>query len=194
MVTLSQAKKLIKLARDSIGSYFTGKDLEVAMELQKEFSNKQGAFVTIYIEDELAGCIGYSEPVLPLWQAVALAAKSAAFEDSRFPPITHEKLKKATIELSILTVPQKIEGKPETYASKIRVGKDGLIVKDKFFGAGLLLPQVATEWNWDSKRFLAETCRKAGLDLDCWKNRSVFKFQAQIFTEEKGQVIEKKIA
>jgi uncharacterized protein len=51
---------------------------------------------------------------------------------------------------------------------------------------GLLLPQVATEWNWDAETFLAETCAKAGLTSDCWldKRSKVFKFQAEIFTEK----------
>ena len=73
-------------------------------------------------------------------------------------------------------------------------GEDGLIIKDEF-GAGLLLPQVAIEWGWDAKEFLDNTCRKAGLDVDCWNNmrRNVYKFQAQIFSEEKGKVIEKKL-
>jgi hypothetical protein len=74
------------------------------------------------------------------------------------------------------------------------VGRDGLIVGKKFH-RGLLLPQVATEYGWDPKEFLAETCMKAGLMPDAWLDRDaeVWRFSAEIFceTEPRGQVVRK---
>lgn len=195
MITLSQAKKLIKLARDSISTFFEGKEIKIPDAVKSEFKEDKGVFVSLYVNDELIGCIGFPEPVLPLYEAVIRAARSAAFEDPRFPPLRKEQMKDLRIEISVLTKPEEVVVKePSEYPKKVKIGVDGLMIKDEF-GSGLLLPQVATEWGWDSERFLCETCRKAGLEPDCWNNmkRNVFKFQAQVFTEEKGKVVEKKL-
>lgn len=192
-ISLTQAKKLIKLAKDSILSYLENKEIKVCEDIKKEFKDKRGVFVSIYVQDELNGCIGYPEPVLSLYDAVIKASKGAAFEDSRFLPLTKEQFKKMRIELSVLTKPKEIEVKKYTeYPSKVKIGKDGLMIRDKF-GSGLLLPQVAVEFGWNSEEFLNNTCIKAGLEPDCWKNlkRNVFKFSAQVFSEENGKLVEK---
>ena len=192
-VSLEQAGKLIKLARESISTFFKNKKIEVSEDLCKEFSDKRGCFVSIYVNDTLNGCIGYPEPMEELWRAVAESARNAAFEDPRFHPLAESQMKDMRIELSVLTKPSEIEvSKWEDYPSKIKIGKDGLIIRDEF-GSGLLLPQVAVEWGWRAADFLDNTCKKAGLEPDCWKNMkiNVFKFQAQVFTEEKGKIIEK---
>lgn len=194
-VTLAQAKKLIKLARGAISAFFEDKEMEVSDELKMEFKADTGVFISLYVNEQLIGCIGFPEPVMPLWKAVIEAARGAAFEDPRFPPLHKEQMKDLRIELSVLTKPQEIEvEKPSEYPSKVEIGVDGLVIRDEF-GAGLLLPQVAVEWGWDSEQFLCETCRKAGLEPDCWNNmkRNVYKFQAHVFTEEKGKIVEKKL-
>ena len=194
MLTINQAKKLIKLARDSISSYFKQKALKIPESIKKTFGKKQGVFVSLYIKEELMGCIGFPEPTLPLYQAVIRGALGAAFEDPRFPPLKQEQLKNTRIELSVLTIPKEIEVKePEEYLKEITIGKDGLLIQDEF-GSGLLLPQVPIEWKWNAKQFLDHACMKAGLSPDCWNNlkRNVYKFQAQIFTEKDKEIIEKK--
>jgi uncharacterized protein (TIGR00296 family) len=63
------------------------------------------------------------------------------------------------------------------------IGRHGLIVE---FGRrrGLLLPQVAIEWNWNAVQFAAQTCTKAGLPTDAWqKGAKLFKFEAEVFGE-----------
>jgi hypothetical protein len=195
MLTVKQAEKLFKVARDSISDYFEGKEYEVPAEIKKEFNEERGVFVSLYVGEDLNGCIGFPEPIMPLAESITSAARGAAFEDPRFPPLKKEQMKELRIEISILTKPEVIEvKKPSEYPSKVRVGRDGLMVKDEF-GAGLLLPQVAVEWGWDSKEFLDNTCRKAGLEPNCWNNmkKNVYKFQAQIFTEENSKIIEKKL-
>jgi len=195
-ITLAQAKKLITLARDAISAYFKGKEPVITDSLKKEFKEKQGAFVSLYLKDELNGCIGITGPDLPLYKTIIHCAKAAAFEDPRFPPLKKTQLRDTKIEISILTVPEPIELKkdPSEYLKAIKIGRDGLLVKDEF-GQGLLLPQVAVEWKWDVKEFLNQTCAKAGLDFDCWNNmrRNVYKFQAQVFAEKGNSVIEKKL-
>ncbi len=184
MLTEQQGKKLIVLARKAIESVFTGKKMDLN-EYKKEFPDKQGVFVTLKLNNELKGCIGFAEPTMPLYEAVVESAKAAAFEDPRFMPLEENELNNVKIEISVLTKPELIKVKtPEDYVKQIKVGKDGLIVKYGPF-SGLLLPQVAIEYDWDAEEFLNRTCEKAGLSSDTWKNKkcNIYKFQAQIFKE-----------
>jgi len=195
MIKLEQAKKLIMLARNAISAYFKGKDFQVDDETKHEFGEDCGVFVSLYIRDDLIGCIGIPQPTMALYKAVIQAAKGAAFEDPRFPPLRKDQFDKIRIEISVLTEPEVIDvEKPEDYLTQIEIGKDGLMIKDEF-GSGLLLPQVAIEWKWNAKEFLNQTCRKAGLEPDCWCNtkRNVYKFQAQVFAEENSKIVEKKL-
>jgi len=67
---------------------------------------------------------------------------------------------------------------------EIIVGKHGLYIK-KRFSSGLLLPQVATEYGWDRKTFLQQTCWKAGLPEDAWeKDAEIYIFGAEVFGEK----------
>ncbi|MFC1697333.1 AmmeMemoRadiSam system protein A [Nanoarchaeota archaeon] len=181
----SDKKALLILARDSISIFFIDKELEVSDEIKEKFSDKQGVFVTLNKNNELRGCIGFPEPVEKLYKAIIEAARSAAFHDPRFPAVVEDELKEIKIEMSVLTKPEMIEvEKPEEYLDKIKIGKDGLIIRSDY-GSGLLLPQVFTEYNCDVEKALEMTCQKAGLDVDEWKNIDVkiYKFQADIFSE-----------
>jgi len=184
-LTKEDGQELIKLAKQSINSYFSDSELEVKDEIKKKYSLKQGVFVTLNLDGELRGCIGYAEPVLPLYDAVISAAKSAGFSDPRFDPLSKEEFSKVKIELSVLSVPELIKvDKAEDYVKKIKIGKDGLIIKGGF-GSGLLLPQVFIEYKCDVIKALEMTCQKAGLDKNAWQelNNKVYKFQANIFKE-----------
>lgn len=194
MFNLMQGKKLIKLARDSISSNFKGDGVSVDDDIKKEFNEKQGVFVTLTKEGELRGCIGFAEPVMELWKGVVEAAKAAAFEDPRFSPLEKRELKDIAVEVSVLSKPKLIEvSNHEEYLNKIKIGRDGLVIRGDY-GSGLLLPQVAPEWGWDVKEFLENTCRKAGMDGGCWKDldNKLYSFRAQIFSGEKGKIVEKK--
>ncbi len=190
MIQLKDAELLIKLARDSIFSNFSG--IPVDFSDVEEFSDKQGVFVTLHKYGELRGCIGFPYPTYPLFEAISKAAKSAAFSDPRFPPLVEEELGEIEIEISVLTVPEKIDVKnADEYMDKIEIGKDGLIVKSGMY-SGLLLPQVFVEYKSSVEEALRMTCQKAGMPEDSWKNSDVefFKFQAQIFSEKDGKVVE----
>lgn len=194
MIKLEQAGKLINLARRAISAYFKGREIDVEDEVKKEFGEDSGVFVSLYLGEDLIGCIGIPRPTTPLYKAVIQGAKGAAFEDPRFPPLRKDQFDRLRIEISVLTEPEVIEVKdPKEYPDKVEIGKDGLMIKDEF-GSGLLLPQVAVEWKWKPKEFLEQTCMKAGLEPNCWCNtkRNVYKFQAQVFAEENGRIVEKK--
>jgi len=185
MISLAQGKKLINLAREAISCYFSSKDVDVK-DFISEFSDILGVFVTLNKEGKLRGCIGFPEAVYPLYEGVIKAAQSAAFSDPRFSAVIEEELPAINIEVSVLTKPALIKVKKASdYVDEIKVGRDGLIIRSSY-GSGLLLPQVATEYKWDSKKFLEQTCVKAGLSPDSWqdiKDISVYRFQSQVFSE-----------
>jgi len=134
----------------------------------------------------LRGCIGYPLPDKSLFSALEDAAISAATKDTRFSPVNYKELDSITFEVTVLTPPKKIvASKPEEYLSKIKVGRDGLIVKHGFY-SGLLLPQVPIEYGWNEKEFLEYTCEKAGLPKNYWKNSEteIQKFEGIVFKEE----------
>lgn len=194
MIGLKDGEKLVMLARKSIRSHFYNEEVKISDDIKKKFSEKQGAFVTLNMHGELRGCIGYPEPVLPLYEAIIEAAKSAAFHDPRFAPLTKNEFEEITIEISVLTKPEQIKVlKSDDYLKCIKIGEDGLIAEGGFHNRGLLLPQVFTEYDADPEMALSMTCQKAGLSSDAWHNLDVkvFKFQAQIFSEEDGKVVEK---
>jgi len=183
---LVDGKELIGLARKSL-NYFFASNAVMKDVAPKKFSEKQGVFVTLneFPSKELRGCIGFPNPIMPLWNAVIEASVSAGFNDPRFNALKLEELEKITLEISVLSVPKEIEGDKELIPEKIEITKDGLIIKMRE-RTGLLLPQVAMEWEWDSKEFLEQTCVKAGLQKDAWKEKEckILKFQAQIFSEK----------
>jgi AmmeMemoRadiSam system protein A len=126
---------------------------------------------------ELRGCVGYAVPIAPLYRAVAETARAAAFDDSRFLPVTREEALKLEVSLSVLSLLFPID--PEA----VEVGRHGLIVSQ---GArrGLLLPQVSLEHGWDRETFLEQTCRKAGLPLDAWRKDAIIEaFTAEVFSD-----------
>lgn len=181
-----EGRILVKIARMAIEEHLRGSEtLRIPDDLPDVLREKRGVFVTLEKNGNLRGCIGYPEPVKPLIDALVEAAISAATGDPRFPPVKPEELDDIEIEVSVLTPPEPIEVEnPAEYPRLIRVGVDGLIV-ERGWARGLLLPQVATEWGWDSEEFLCNTCMKAGLPPDCFYDPEtrVYRFQAQIFHE-----------
>ena len=142
-----------------------------------------GAFVTLYKRSELRGCIGHIEPVEALGRVVARCAVAAATADPRFPAVQASELPFLHIELSVLGALEPIAG-----FDGIEIGRHGLVVESGWH-RGLLLPQVATEWKWDARTFLEQTCRKAGLLRDAWtRGAAMWRFEAEVFGES-GEVV-----
>ncbi|MEZ7890318.1 MAG: AmmeMemoRadiSam system protein A [Candidatus Wallbacteria bacterium] len=175
-----EKKEMLKLARMTVESYVTERKIPQYQTQNKKLLTECGAFVTLHKHGELRGCIGYVEAYKPLCQTIIDMAVAASTKDPRFEPVTSNELKELHIEISVLSPLEKIDD-----FSKIIIGVHGLVIK-KGFRSGLLLPQVATEWNMDVTTFLEETCRKAGLPRDSYKEGAdVYYFSAQVFSEEK---------
>jgi uncharacterized protein len=177
-------KSLLELARESIYSVLDKE--EPYLEPYEKYKEGQGCFVTLHKGKKLRGCIGYTEPIYPMYKLISEAAKAAAFSDPRFHPVRKEELPNISIEISLLTKPKLVVvASPEDYLKNIVIGRDGVILKGKY-GSGLLLPQVAIEHEMTVDQFLNAVAQKAGLSFSAWKdlNNQVFTFQAEIFKEK----------
>lgn len=175
---------MVKLARKVIINNF--EPTEYNLSDDPVLHEKCGVFVTLTIGDRLRGCIGLPYPTSPLIDAVIQAAKSAAFEDPRFPSVQKKEMDSIVIEVSVLTPPEKlVVPNPVNLPNHVKVGRDGLII-GRGWQKGLLLPQVPVEWDWDSIEFLGQCCIKAGLPKNSWlkKGVDIHIFQAILFKED----------
>src|SRR4051812_414428 len=177
MFTEHQQRALIEIARHAVRSSVAGGQ---ALEppVVADLPEATGAFVTLKKHGELRGCIGTLECRRSLSEEVARVAVSAAREDPRFEPLRASELDDLDVEVSVLGPLEPID--PFDPAA-IDIGRHGLVV-EQGHRRGLLLPQVATEWNWGREEFLAQTCVKAGLSPDAWRHGAkTYRFAADVF-------------
>jgi len=178
---------LVKTARKAVTEFLSnGNRMKLESDLEEKFSFNSGVFVTLNNPDGLRGCIGFPMPEKKLSHAIIEGAIAAATEDPRFPSVKTNELNDIVFEVTVLTPPVEIDvSDPMEYLEKIKVGRDGLIIRHSF-SSGLLLPQVPVEYGWNVEEFLQHTCEKAGLARDTWKNENVKieKFEGIIFKEE----------
>lgn len=174
----------VRLARDALTLYVEKKKILEPEKLPPVFDENRGVFVTLHEDGALRGCIGYPQPVMPLGRAIVDSAINAGSRDPRFPGIRPGEQKRIELEVTILTKPEPYHESKKRLPELVRIGTDGLIVSKGPF-SGLLLPQVAPEWGFDSLEFLSQTCVKAGLPPDAWldEETEVQHFEAQIFAE-----------
>jgi AmmeMemoRadiSam system protein A len=179
MLQLTDAEKnrLLELARAALEEAVRyGRASEVA-EPAEALRTPCGAFVTLYKGRRLRGCIGHIEAFRPLYLTVRECARAAALEDPRFDPVAPAELPSLQLEISILS--PLLDVAP----SQVEVGRHGLLIS-RGAQRGLLLPQVAVEWNWNREQFLEETCLKAGLPPDAWQHGARTQaFTAQVLKE-----------
>jgi uncharacterized protein len=188
-----QRRTLLAIAHEAILCGVERRPFPAAPPASPALAEPRGVFTTLYLPElggdfrrgadigplhrELRGCVGYAVPVAPLYRAVAETARAAAFEDSRFLPVTKEESPRLEVSLSVLSGLFPI--RPEA----VEVGRHGLVISQGG-RRGLLLPQVPTENGWDRETFLEQSCRKAGLPGDAWrKGASIEAFTAEVFSD-----------
>jgi uncharacterized protein len=177
MTTDADRRLLLRLARDTIAAHVERRPTP-APPLEGVLAQRAGAFVTIHAHGELRGCIGHIEPDQPLGLVILRCAVGACSADPRFPAVSAAELPSIEIELSLLGPLEPASG-PEA----IEIGRHGLVVENGW-RRGLLLPQVAVEWQWNAEVFLVHTCQKAGLPSDAWKRDArLWRFEAEVFGE-----------
>ena len=177
MIGLDDQRRLLALARRA---------LEARVRRQPPGEAERGgaldaacnAFVTIHNRGELRGCLGRLDARTPLAESIAQLAASVADSDPRFDPVSLLELPDIDIEISVLTPEREIRSIEE-----IELGRHGIIVEEGG-RRGLLLPQVATEQQWDRETFVSHACLKAALPRDAWRRGApVLVFEAQVFGE-----------
>jgi AmmeMemoRadiSam system protein A len=174
-------QRLLRIARDAIVAHVGGGSSPGDAVCDGEPSGRRGgAFVTLLRSGELRGCVGHIEMDEPLVDVVRRCAVAACSTDPRFAPVVASELSQIALELSLLGPLEPIGGPDE-----VEIGRHGLVV-EKGRHRGLLLPQVASEWNWNARQFLEHTCRKAGLSPDAWKHDAkLWRFEAEVFSENR---------
>jgi len=177
---------LVHLARDTLNSYLKdGKkpDIDEA-ELSDSLKKVQGCFVTLDSGGHLRGCIGHIIPQEELYKCVIDNAISAATKDRRFNPVDYDESKGLGVEVSVLTVPEKLSyDSPDDLLNKLRPMVDGVVVKSGW-RQSTYLPQVWDAFP-DKESFLSQLCLKGGSNGDCWKkeNTEIYTYQAEVFHE-----------
>ncbi len=174
----SERQILLRLAREGLEEAILSKPPSTtAGEIPPALERAHSAFVTLRKDCRLRGCVGRIDATAPLYQTVRECAVGAAIQDGRFDPVLPEEVACLQVEISVLSEFQQVQ--PE----QIEAGRHGLMVSQGV-RRGLLLPQVAVEWNWDSIQFLGETCAKAGLPRNAWQQGArIHAFTAQVFAE-----------
>lgn len=176
MLSDAQKHALVDLARRTIVAHVTRSGDPVALDT--DVPQASGVFVTIKRHGELRGCLGTLQCSRGLADEVARCAADAASVDPRFPPVSREELPELGVEVSVLGPLEEID--PQAPGA-IVIGQHGLVAE---LGTrrGLLLPQVAPEWGWAVDQFLRQTCIKAGLPPDAWRQGArIFRFVADVF-------------
>lgn len=162
-------------ARRSLDHSVKGARLDCPAAPTDRLREKRGAFVTLKLHGELRGCVGYVRPYKPLLDAVWEMAESAATRDDRFIPVEPSDVDDLEIEITVLSTLKRI-----TNPDDVLVGRHGLLIS-LGHQSGVLLPQVPVENDWDRETFLAQTCLKAGLPPDAWRDPRIV---LEVFTAE----------
>ncbi len=178
----AQKARLLEIAHRAIDAFVRdGKKINVDEE-DRRLLEEEGAFVSVYKDGRLRGCIGNIIGEGPLCRTVRDMAIASATEDHRFAPIRPEELEDIHVEISVLSRPRRIVDLDE-----IQMGTLGVIIS-KGPRRGVFLPQVATSTGWSKEVFMTELCtQKAGLPPDCWKdprNVVIEIFSAEVFSDK----------
>ncbi len=179
-ISHSDQQRLLAIARRALEARVR-RQVAPAPERGGALEWPRGAFVTVHCHGDLRGCLGRLDPDTPLADTVAHLAASVSDSDPRFDPIAAGELDAIAVEISVLTPEREVAS-----IADIAVGRHGLIVEHRG-RRGLLLPQVATEYGWNAETFVAQTCLKAGLPADAWRDGArILVFEAQVFGERRG--------
>jgi AmmeMemoRadiSam system protein A len=158
-------RRLLQLARQTLEDFVRGEERHVEGISDPHLQSRDyGAFVSLHKQQTLRGCIGSCAPNARLYEVVIEMTEAAASRDSRMVPISADELDDIRIDITVLSPLVRIDD-----PLALQVGKHGLHVAQ---GAkrGVLLPQVAAQHEWDMKTFVEQTCIKAGLRKNAWKD------------------------
>jgi len=170
---------LCSVARESISSRLLHRSPQYP-ESTENCLQSGGVFVSLHENGQLRGCIGRMHSGSAVYETVKTMAAAAAFEDPRFDALSRAEITDVVIEITVLGPLEEIRE-----AKDIVIGKHGLYIIAKG-RAGVLLPQVATEYGWDARTFLEHVCLKAGLPPNAWESKDcqLYVFEGLVFSEK----------
>lgn len=179
MLNDKEKKILLEIAHKAVEANVREEDITPEPREEKALNMRSGCFVTIKLDNELRGCIGNFQSDRPLFKEVAEMAAASACKDPRFYPLQLDEVKNISIDISVLSALEKIDD-----IETIEIGTHGIYLEKGYY-RGVLLPQVATEHNWDRETFLKQTCIKAGLPTDSWEaeETDIYTFSAEVFSD-----------
>lgn len=179
IITEEEKRILLSLARITITTrLIPDKDEKELLPFPTETLNMHcGAFVSLYVNGKLRGCIGTFSEEETLYRNVKTMALSAATSDTRFTPVKPDELDGMKIEISVLSPRESVED-----INNIILGRHGIYMK-KGMNRGTLLPQVAIHQKWTLQEFLGNCAKyKAGIGWDGWKTADLYTYEAMVFS------------
>jgi len=179
---MAKFEELLKLARGTIESELNNKKLEISRNIKENYSEKGACFVTLTENKILRGCVGTLYPQKELYRDVIENARHAAFDDYRFPKLREQELPEIKIEVSILSLPKKLEFKNSEELLK-KINRNMGIILKKGFNSATFLPQVWEELP-DKIDFLENLSVKAGMDENSWKNSEIYFYRVEKVKEK----------
>jgi AmmeMemoRadiSam system protein A len=155
-----------------------------ATGLQGALGEARASFVTLTIDGQLRGCCGTLEPARPLLLDVWSNAQASAFRDPRFAPLTVREWQWSSLEVSLLTPPERVAvASEQQLLVELVPGRDGLVLEWRGMRA-TFLPKV-----WEQvagpRDFLRRLKQKAGLDADFWAaDVQVWRYETEVMAME----------
>ncbi len=188
-VSAEQRKALLKLARDTLVKVVNHQAVPKPdpAAMKSPLTEDRACFVTLTRGGQLRGCIGCTAPEEPLYQAVVHKTEDAALRDPRFPAVTPQELSEIDIEISVLTIPKKLDYKtPEELLKKLRPHIDGVLLR-MGQAQSVYLPQVWEQLP-DKEKFMNQLAIKAGRTAEAWREAGteVLVYQVEAFKELKN--------
>ncbi len=176
----SQKKDIIQFARYSLLQLFKIDNPRNIHAIEKNINtiNFSGAFVSLYNNQQLRGCIGRFSNKQTLSETIKDLTQLAATADTRFEPLNVNEIHNIKIEISLLTPLEQFSS-----LNDFELGKHGIYIKKGVF-SGTFLPQVANKTSWTKEEFIAHCSHdKAGIGWDGWRNAELYRYEAIVIHE-----------
>jgi len=171
---------LLAIARKTLEEYIRNDKIPSIDEtaLSSNIKEHCGAFVSLYKDKRLRGCIGRFKVEEPLYRIVQQMTIASATQDYRFPRVNETEIENLDIEISVLTPMRRISSIDE-----IEMGKHGIYIK-KGSASGTFLPQVGSQTGWTKEEYLGHCAKdKARIGWDGWKDAEIYIYEALVFGE-----------
>jgi AmmeMemoRadiSam system protein B/AmmeMemoRadiSam system protein A len=176
-LTPHEKQMILQTAKEMVQATVAGRAAELADPTIGGMAERtvSGAFVCLKRNGHLRSCCGSIGQPAALAKALAEAVYRTVWEDARFPPVSPVEVDYLDMEVWVLADPERSVARGEERVQAIEIGRHGLVI-ERGQARGLLLPGVALDHGWDARRFLEQTCTKAGLHPSLWKDEETILF------------------